>query len=335
MTPQNDRMTGTSLKHRLEPTAESCQRRVRADAGLLASIAATCVLASSVLGQPANPPAVTESIAGTTVRIDLLPIPAGKVKIADPADPTKVQEVAVGPFYMSKTEVTWDQYDIFVYRLDEPPENQNADATSHPSKPYIPPDRGFGHAGYAAIGMSFKGASEYCDWLSKKTGHKYRLATEAEWEYAAHAGVAGDFAGAPSPSTLNDFAWYKDDSEAKTHPVGSKKANAWGLFDMTGNAAEWVVGTDGKPVTKGGSFRDGPDELKISARLKQSAAWNASDPQIPKSKWWLADCTFVGFRIVREPDKAAVPAATPAPVTKTPPPPPPAKERLDDHPAPK
>ncbi len=324
-------MIGTSLvaQHRLEANVGSCQHRVRS----CTILAVLALVAGTASARPDNPPPITESIAGTTVKIDLLPVPAGKAKITDPADPTKVQEVSVGPFYMSKTEVTWDQYDIFVYRLDEPADQQNVDATSHPSKPYIPPDRGFGHAGYAAIGMSFKGASEYCDWLTKKTGHKYRLATEAEWEYAARAGAAGDFAGASNAASLNEFAWNKDDSEAKTHPVGTKKPNAWGLFDMTGNAAEWVVGTDGKPVTKGGSFKDGPDELKISARLKQASAWNASDPQIPKSKWWLADCTFVGFRIVREPDKTPAPAAIPAPDPKAPPPP--TKERLDDHPAPK
>lgn len=297
-------------------------------------LAGVVVISNSVIARPDDPPPVTEAIAGTTVKIELMPVPAGTVKIADPADATKNQEVAIGPFSMSKTEVTWDQYDIFVYRLDEPADSQNVDAISHPSKPYIPPDRGFGHAGYAAIGMSFKGASEFCVWLSKKTGHMYRLPTETEWEYAARANATSDYAGAATMNALHDFVWYKDDAEAKTHPVATKKPNAWGLFDMTGNAAEWVIGVDGKPVTKGGSFKDGPEELKISARLKPAAAWNASDPQIPKSKWWLADCTFVGFRIVREPDKSpqGQPGTLPpVPKESTPP----TKGRFDDHPAPK
>jgi formylglycine-generating enzyme required for sulfatase activity len=282
---------------------------------------------------------ITESISGTTVKINLVPIPAGKTTIADPADPKKTTEVAIGPIYMSKTEVTWDQYDIFVYRLDEPDPATaaaNADASTHPSKPYISMDRSFGHTGYAAIGMSFRGAEEFCNWLSTKTGHKYRIATEAEWEYAAHAGKPGDYPDGVDASKLSNIAWFKDDAEEKTHPVASKKPNAWGLFDMAGNAAEWVLGADGKPVVKGGSYKESPDGLKISGRVKQSAAWNASDPQIPKSKWWLADCTFVGFRIVREPDGTVVPTPPPNPANPKPvPPPPPPKGRQDDHPVPK
>ena len=248
-----------------------------------------------IVSASAQPASITESIAGTTIKIDLVPIPAGKVTIADPSDPKKTTEVSVGPLSMSKTEVTWDQYDIFVYRLDEPDPAAaaaNADATTHPSKPYIPPDRGFGHPGYAAIGMSFRGAEEFCVWLSKKTGHKYRLATEAEWEYAAHAGKPGEYPDGVDAANLPDIAWFKDDAEDKTHPVASKKPNAWGLFDMVGNAAEWVIGADGKPVVKGGSYKEAADDLKIGNRVKQSSAWNASDPQIPKSKWWLADGPF-------------------------------------------
>ncbi|MBX3377333.1 MAG: SUMF1/EgtB/PvdO family nonheme iron enzyme [Phycisphaeraceae bacterium] len=292
-------------------------------------------LAFSVAGAAHAQP-ITETIPGTTVKLSFVPIPAGKVSVPDPTDPAKSRDVDIKPFYLSTTEVTFDAYDIFVYRLDETDPVPDADATTKPSKPYIPPDRGFGHAGYAAIGMSFKGADEFCKWLSKKTGHTYRLATEAEWEHAARAGdphgVAAD--------ALADFAWFKDNAGEKTHPVASKKPNAWGLFDMLGNAAEWVVGHDGKPVTKGGSFKDAASELEVSDRMKQSPAWNASDPQIPKSKWWLSDCSFVGFRIVRE-LKPGEPAPSPArtasptqahPDSNTPPATP--KDRIDDHPAP-
>jgi formylglycine-generating enzyme required for sulfatase activity len=277
---------------------------------------------------------VTETIPGTAVKITFVPIPAGQTTIADPADSTKMKTVDVGPVYFCTTETTFDAFDIFVYGLDQAEQPANTDATTRPSKPYIPPDRGFGHSGYAAIGMSFKGADEFCKWLSQKTGHTYRLATEAEWECAARAGSTGPY-GADAKA-LSDYAWFKDNAEEKTHPVGSKKANAWGLFDMHGNAAEWVVGVDGKPVTKGGSFKDAAADLEVTDRVKQTAAWNASDPQMPKSKWWLADCSFVGFRIVREMDtKPGTPGASPESTSKpNQPAPDKPKDRIDDHPAP-
>lgn len=296
---------------------------------------ALCI-ALLVAGCASHVPPITETIPGTTVQLSFIPIPAGKVTITDPADPTKAREVDIKPFYLSATEVTFDAYDIFVYRLDESDPIPDADAATKPSKPYIPPDRGFGHAGYAAIGMSFKGASEFCAWLSTKTGHSYRLATEAEWEYATRAGSTSPHG--IDAASLADHAWFKVNAAEKTHPVATKKPNAWGLFDTLGNAAEWVIGHDGKPVTKGGSFKDDAAELEITDRVKQSPAWNASDPQIPKSKWWLADCSFVGFRIVREIDtKPAKPPqppnqpATPAPPDAAPHKP---KDRIDDHPVP-
>ena len=215
----------------------------------------------------------------------------------------------IGPIWMSATEVTFDAYDVWVYDLDGERglPALPADAVSRPSKPYLPPDRGFGHDGYAAICLSYRAAEEFCVWLSARTGKKFRLPTEDEWEHAARAGGAGgvgaggayhfgDDAGA-----LDEYAWYAGNASDTTHPVGTKKPNAWGLFDIHGNVQEWVKGRDGKPVTKGGSFRDDPEDLTISARAPQTPDWNSSDPQIPKSKWWLSDGSYVGFRIVCEP----------------------------------
>ena len=82
--------------------------------------------------------------------------------------------------------------------------------------------------------VSWDDAMAFCEWLSKETGKPFRLPTEAEWEYACRAGTTGDYAG-----DLEEIAWYRENSDRKTHPVGQKKPNAWGLYDMHGNAWEW------------------------------------------------------------------------------------------------
>lgn len=249
--------------------------------------------------------AYAQEIPVAAYKIDMLPIPASA-------------DGSIKPFYMSKTELGWEAFDVYIYKLDEeagkPPKGTGADAISRPSKPYLPPDRGFGHEGYAAISMSHKNATEFCKWLSVQTGKTYRLATEAEWEHAARAGET-----TAASTSIDELAWTEANSGDTPHPVGKKKPNAWGLFDMIGNVAEWVDGKDGKPVTKGGSYKDAPgsEALTITGREPFNRDWNSSDPQVPKSKWWLSDGPFIGFRIVCE---TSIPAGAVAksPTTNTP-----------------
>ncbi|MGQ0628032.1 MAG: formylglycine-generating enzyme family protein, partial [Phycisphaerales bacterium] len=187
----------------------------------------------------------------------------------------------------------------YVYRLDEErgaPLPGGTDAVTRPSKPYLPPDRGFGHEGYAAITMSYKNAAEFCVWLSAHSGRKYRLPTEQEWEHAAGGGSAQ---GTPAGDVLA-VAWVAENSDGSPHPVAMKPANGFGLFDMLGNVAEWCSTPDSKGALRGGSYRDAAAAVSPALRAPASRDWNASDPQIPKSAWWLADGPFVGFRVVCE-----------------------------------
>ena len=169
---------------------------------------------------------------------------------------------------------------------------------------------------------------EYCRWLSAKTGKVYRLPTEAEWEYACRAGTKTAYSFGDDPAKLGEYAWYVDNAE-KPQPVGKKKPNPWGLYDMHGNVAEWcldhyvadtykhildrqadasgpVVLPDAKEypyVARGGSWDDDADKLRSAARRGSNPEWSVQDPQRPQSIWWHTDATFVGFRVVRPLDE--------------------------------
>jgi formylglycine-generating enzyme required for sulfatase activity len=263
----------------------------RSTLSLVATLVAA-TLAIAISARQASPSkAYRESIPGTLVAFEMVPVPGGTVTIEG-------KPVTVEPFDIGRTEVTWDMYDVFALGLDEPKGQASADATARPSQPYGAPDYGWGHAGFAAISIAHPAAEAFCAWLSTKTGKTYRLPTEAEWAHAA-ALAAGS---AALPADRRDaLAWHRDNSGGKANPVGKKQPDVLGLFDLFGNAAEWVTTGAGASVTRGGSFRDPPERVGPEARAVQNESWNERDPQLPKSRWWLSDGPFVGFRVVRTP----------------------------------
>jgi formylglycine-generating enzyme required for sulfatase activity len=229
------------------------------------------------------------------VTFEMVPVPGGTATLETPDGP---RTVSVGSFWIGKTEVTWDEYDVWAFKLDEArgASGQSTDATARPSNPYGAPDRGFGHKGYPAISMTYAAAEAYCEWLSTRTGKRYRLPTDAEWTRSALAGLGADTSLAAERKDA--LAWHAGNSGAKAHPVAAKSPDALGTHDLLGNAAEWVTGADGRPLVRGGSWADPPGGVGPGARARQTPAWNETDPQFPKSRWWLTDGPFVGFRIV-------------------------------------
>ncbi|MCE9558442.1 MAG: formylglycine-generating enzyme family protein [Armatimonadetes bacterium] len=197
--------------------------------------------------------------------------------------------------FFSETEVPFELFDIWAMDLDNPTGEalKGKDAIARPSKPYGVIYSGFGHNGFPAMCVSYYAATKFCVWLSEQTGKKFRLPTEKEWGVAASAGQ-------PAPRDLEKVAWFWDNADDVTHPVGKLQANAWGLKDMLGNVAEWVKGTDGKPYAMGGSWKTKLEDLSFGTKQAPSPSWNEADPQDPKSIWWLANGQFIGFRIVCE-----------------------------------
>ncbi|HJN14164.1 MAG TPA: SUMF1/EgtB/PvdO family nonheme iron enzyme [Armatimonadota bacterium] len=264
---------------------------------------------STVSAQELEP--YEESLEGTLVKFKMVPVPAGTLEWTNP-ETGEAETAEIQPIWIGVTEVTWDEYDVYMLKLDEggggsdahgsegDDENADPDAISRPSKPYGSPDLGWGHKGFPVMHVAYKGAEHYCKWLAAKTGKNYRLPTEAEWEYACRAGT---LAAAPTEDAdaLDKVAWHWGNSDGQTHEVISKEPNAWGIYNMVGNVAEWVYGEERKHYVRGGSYYDEPADVHPGARAKEDTqTWQASDPQIPKSKWWLSDGSFVGFRVVCE-----------------------------------
>lgn len=251
--------------------------------------------------QPSDPTApqfdaFTETLPKSVVKIQMVPIAGGTVKIGD-------KTIVVKPFYIAKTETPWEAFDLFISSGPPSPAYDQTefapDAVARPSKSYILPDLGWGHAGFPAINLSHTSVEMFCRWMAASTKKKYRLPTEAEWLIACQAGATG--AWKIDKATADKIAWYAGNAGGVTHPVGKKAPNAFGLYDMLGNAGEWANDADGKPVLCGGTFRDGLKDLSPSTRRRWSPKWQDTDPQIPKSRWWLSDGPFCGFRLVCEP----------------------------------
>lgn len=270
---------------------------------LVRTTAAALLAASAAIQSPSAAPApnqvapaFTESIAGTAVTVDLMKVPGcGDVK----------------PFFAARLEVPWELFDAFLYHLDQKAGSSTAesDAVTRPTKPYVAVDRGYGHQGWPAISMSSKGAVQFCEWLSKKTGRTYRLPTVAEWECMAKgSGVAA--------AAVAEHAWTAADAKNASHKVGTKKADALGLSDLWGNVAEWCTTADGGFCILGGSFKDKAIDPSAMKPIPETEDWNESDPQFPKSVWWLVDGPFIGMRVVTSDAAPTAPAAPAAPSTE-------------------
>lgn len=286
--------------------------------------------------------AYTQEIKGTKLNFEMQAIPGGIFMMGSKngkADELPLHKVKIDPFWMSTFEVTWDIYEPFLYKDYETthstaPVPAQVDAVTRPTKPYLDMTFGMGKENHPALAMTQYNAIQYCKWLYARTGVFYRLPTEAEWEYASRAGTSTAYFFGDDASKLAEYAWYKDNSAAKTHAVGEKKPNPWGLYDIYGNVGEWTYDQyteDYKAVAaaslavnpvvvpdklyanviRGGNYDDVAADLRSAARLASDPVWKQLDPQIPKSNWWFPEAPFIGIRLVRPvktPTKAEIDA---------------------------
>lgn len=299
----------------------------------------------------------TEMIPGSDVSFEMVALPGGTFSMGSPEgesfrkkDEGPVRKVTLSKFWIAKTEVTWDEYLAFFRATgsqgrtgSQVVTGKKTDAISGATPPWGAPDQGWGKGTRPAITMSWHAANVYCTWLSKVTGKKYRLPTEAEWEYACRAGTGSPyfFPGDPKKYTSEGFlkkifgtdttiigsrVIFKVNSSSRTSEPVSVKENPFGLKNMSGNVAEFcldfyspdtyradttaAVNPSGplggqEHVIRGGSFKSDARDVRSAARdFTKTKAWLMTDPQMPKSIWWYSDCIDVGFRVVCEADSS-------------------------------
>jgi len=237
-----------------------------------------------------SPTPIPKNITNS-IDMEFVLIPAGKFDMGSPSSEVgrydnegPVQDVTISEdFYMGKYEVTQEQWrkvmgsDPSYFKGDDLPVEQ----------------------------ISWEKVQEFIRRLNEKEGtDNYRLPSEAEWEYAARAGTTTRYSFGDDESDLGDYAWYNKNSAEKTHPVGQRKPNSWGLYDMYGNVWEWVQDEwhdsyEGAPSDgRAWEGRDGADRVLRGGRWVNDALYCRSarrDRGAPGGR-----ASSVGFRILQE-----------------------------------
>lgn len=288
------------------------------------------------------------TIPGTEVAFWMEPIPAGDYLMGSPKTESGREDiegpqkkVSVAPFWMARLEVTWREYNQFISLYDAfkkfeadglrpVTEANEIDAITAPTPLYDPSETYYyGDAPeLPAITITQYSAKQYSKWMSAITDMNFRLPTEAEWEYACRAGATTAFHFGDDAAKLGDYGWFVDNTgDGGQRQGGLKKPNPWGLYDMHGNVAEWVLDNlepyrvtdkpfDGSTwvsnpnldprVVRGGSWEFEAYQCRCASRLgsdsgQDSDGWKSYDPNTPASPWWFTTdpARGVGFRLIR------------------------------------
>jgi formylglycine-generating enzyme required for sulfatase activity len=234
------------------------------------------VMAAPGSGSQAEPPKelTLDLSAGVTMKLVL--IRPGQFTMGEGKDQ---HEVTLSKrFYMGVTEVTQAQYQAIM-----------GTNPSHFKDAINPADH-----------VSWNAAREFCKKLSKRSRQAVRLPTEAEWEYACRAGSKTHYCFGDTEEGLKDYAWYDANSGGTPHPVGQKKANAWGLYDMHGNVWEWCADWYGEYPKGAATDPQGP--ASGSERVLCGGSWRCT-PDFCRAvrRFWYRPAgrsRIIGFRVV-------------------------------------
>jgi formylglycine-generating enzyme required for sulfatase activity len=196
------------------------------------------------------------------------------------------REVKMASFCIGKYEVTFEEYDLF------------ANVTGRQRAVSM-----WGRGRQPVINVSWEDAVAYAAWLKEVTEQDYHLPTEAEWEYAARAGSTTVYSFGDDPGQLGEYAWYGDNADGKTHPVGEKKPNQWGLHDMHGNVWEWTCSAYREQEQYDGSESQCASPNEGGHRVLRGGGW-INDGQGLRSadRLWYAPGSRsdgIGFRLAR------------------------------------
>lgn len=240
---------------------------------------------------------------------ELVFIPPGQYWMGSKETEGKVDEkprhsVSIGyPLLVGKYPVTFDEWDVYLVETNTTFAADSELSQETAARKFF--DESWGRGRQPVINVSWADAVAYTAWLSDKLGKRYRLLSEAEWEYVCRGGTDTQYFFGDKPAQLRDYAWYRENSNHQTKPVGSKRANAFGLHDVLGNIWEWCDdiwhesylgapsdgrawlegGEAGNRVTRGGSWFGGPKNLRSATRRSS-----------PADDWSY----YVGFRVARE-----------------------------------
>jgi formylglycine-generating enzyme required for sulfatase activity len=273
--------------------------------GLL--LLALLIVLISWIGGPNSPPP-------NSIDMKLEPIPAGKFQMGSPKgeegrddNEAPLHEVEITqPFYMGKYAVTRGQFRLFIqdekyhggkqYKTDA---EKDGAAFTWENPRFMQTDE------HPVVYVSWNDAVAFCEWLSQKEGKKYRLPTEAEWEYSCRAGTTTRYGFGDVESQLKDYAWYDKNSDRGTHSVGKKKANARGLYDMHGNVRQWCQDWYDKDYYTNRARQDPQGPGAGTDRVARGSSWS-SEPRNCRAARRMGHKpdgrdNDLGFRVVRVP----------------------------------
>jgi formylglycine-generating enzyme required for sulfatase activity/dipeptidyl aminopeptidase/acylaminoacyl peptidase len=264
---------------------------------------------------PARPrelPAMTEKEVTNSIGMKLVRIPAGKFLMGSPSleygrnkDEAQHEVTLTKAFHMGVYPVTQAEYRTV---MGANPSHFSADGWGKGVVEGMRTDR------FPVEGVSWESAFVFCAKLSalekeKEAGRKYRLPTEAEWEYACRAGTKTLYHSGSHEDDLQEVAWYHANSNSRPHNVGKKKANAWGLHDMHGNVYQWCSDWYGADYYQESDKEDPQGPKEGAARVLRGGCWlnfpyrcraaaRSSHVPVVASRYSIHYPRNMGFRVV-------------------------------------